>query len=274
MVDNIRSGWAVLLAVPACTLMTGIVAVFTNYMMNSYDPLISILVFSLLEIGFLMYIIGLYRSLREITALAKKTTQWELLESELSSYEEYLESARNMRHDLRHHNALLHDFLQNNDIEAAKEYLHEYDYSIAITAPSRYCVNSVANAVLRIYGRRCEKAGILYQIQANIPTKLPLSASELGVVLSNILENALYAAQEVMNGSISLRCRTEEDTLLLVMENSTGEEAVFSDGFPLSKRPGGGIGMKNVAAVLTRYGGLMQCRQNGNIFITQLILPL
>ena len=51
-------------------------------------------------------------------------------------------------------------------------------------------------------------------------------------------------------------------------------EIKFREGLPQTNKVGGGLGLKNVMQVLEMHGGMLQCTQHGDIFFTQIILPI
>lgn len=200
----------------------------------------------------------------------------ELLQKELSSYEDSINISRQHRHDLRHHNALLRELLTKEDTCAALEYLNGYDDSIVETALQQYCSNSVANAVFRLYHRRTKAAGIDYTVHANIPEDLLLTASDLGGLLSNLLENAWTAclACKESRRFIVISADMTENQLLLEVKNSVSGSVKFRNGLPVSPKEDGGIGTKSILRIIQRCEGMYRFKQEGDTFIVQMVLPL
>lgn len=200
----------------------------------------------------------------------------ELLQTELSAQEAFVELARRNRHDLRHHNALLADYLERGDVEGAKEYLLQHEAYITETALKQYCKNPVANAVLRLYSRRAEGNGIPLIAETDVPEKLPLTAPETGELFSNLLENACEACEKMEGeGFVALTVLVEDGSLRLELRNSVSVQTVFDRaGLPLTTKTSGGTGTRNVATIVQRYNGMLRFAQEGDIFVTQMILPL
>ena len=98
----------------------------------------------------------------------KIQTREELLRTELSAYEEFVDFTRHYRHDLRHHNAVIKEMLSNGEMNEALTYLNEFDDSILETALKQYCNNPVANAIFRLYEKRTLADHIHFAVE--IPT--------------------------------------------------------------------------------------------------------
>lgn len=137
-----------------------------------------------------------------------------------------------------------------------------------------YCENTVANALLRLYQNRCQAEGVACEIKANIPEKIALSGLELSTVLGNILENAWEANSRALVPKLAFRAYNNNGLLLIEVENGVSGEVKFRDGLPQTNKNGGGLGLKNVVQVLEMHGGMLQCAQHGDIFFTQIILPV
>lgn len=199
----------------------------------------------------------------------------ELLQTELATQESFVALAKQNRHDLRHHNALLADYLERGDVEGAKEYLLQNDAHITETALKQYCKNPVANAVLRIYARRAEGNGISLITETDVPEKLPLTAPETGELFSNLLENACEACEKMESGGLVALTVHTDDSLRLELRNSVPVQTVYDGaGLPLTTKASGGTGTRSVATIVQKYHGMLRFSQESDIFVTQMILPM
>lgn len=200
----------------------------------------------------------------------------ELLQSELSSYEDFISISRQHRHDLRHHNSLIREMLMKGDSCAALEYLNEYDDSIVETVLHQYCKNPVANAVFRLYHRRTKADGIDYVVKADIPENLTLMTSDLVGLISNLLANAWTACLSYKDSGrfIAVSVVTTENQLLLEVKNSVNGSVNFLNGLPVSTKEGGGTGTISMMRIVRKYVGMCRFKQEGDTFIVQIVLPL
>jgi len=220
------------------------------------------------------------RSLIKEKKLAEENTKvkmhHEIITCELSSYENFLNMAKQSRHDLRHHNGILSEYLASGDVSGALEYLRYYDESLAESGLTQRCKNPTANAVLSMYERKANADGISFTLNAVIPDKLNISPSELGTMLSNLLENALVACERTQcpPPMISFVSDTDEDSLKIELRNSVDGKVEFEHNLPLSTKENGGTGMKSVLRIVEKQKGMLHFAQEKDIFITQIILPL
>lgn len=246
-------------------------------LINNFVPMILLII---LAIFIYMSIIQSFKTISEEYELREENIkigmQQELLQSELSSYEDFINISKQSRHDLRHHNAILLEYLYKNDVDGAKEYLKLYNDSITETPLYQYCKNPTANAIFRIYEQRTRAAGVTFIINADIPNNLPLTAPEVGVVLSNILENAYEACQKSQSKEkfIGFLAETNEENLRIDLRNTMEGIVKFENELLISTKKDGGIGIKSVMQIVKKSGGMIRFKQLENQFETQIIIPI
>jgi len=275
MADNIHAELPALVALPLlATVVVSFLPVYPAQNFSSHPLYITAMMLGVEGIYFL-FIYTLYRNLLKISKLLKDEAKAQLLESEILSYQESLEAAKQNRHDLRHHNALVLDFLENGDTSGAISYLRLNERAIDAAKPVRFSVNPTANAVLRVYSRQAQAKDITFAAGADIPENLPLDAPELCALLSNLLENAVEACEKVAppERHIAVQTQTDENGLRLEVRNSAVAD-IFEDGMPVSTKPGGGTGTKSIAHIVKTHGGMLRFKQEDGEFFTQIILPL
>ena len=215
-----------------------------------------------------------------ILLLGQEQAAWEaeaqrkLMESQLEAEREFVAQAKAYRHDIRHHAALLTDYLERGDAVGAKEYLSQYLTHLDSGALETYCKNPVADALLRLTARRCREGGVPFSAQVSIPETLSLTGPELASVLGNLLENAWEAARGCEAPRLDVTARRKGDTLLLEVRNTVAISVRFAGGLPVTTKPGGGQGMRSVRRTLEKHGGMLHCFQKEGVFYTQAIVPL
>ena len=206
----------------------------------------------------------------------RSNQQQELLQTELSAYADYIAAAKQSRHDQHHHDAVIMEYLKNKDIAGAEKYLQSHTEVLKNTSFHEYCKNVTANAVFRLYERKAETEHIAFSVTVNIPAELPIPATVLGGLLSNILENAVHACENanIPDRYICLKGNCEDNKLLLELRNTVTGETVFQDGLPVSQRLNGGYGTRSVVADVNKYGGMVEFSNRGAEFVSRIILPL
>ena len=195
---------------------------------------------------------------------------------EIDTLRESQAMASRYRHDLRHHLQYLAACLENGQTEQAQNYIFGICEEIKAQNVRRYCENEAANLILSAFAGRAEKAGISMNVQGALPASIPVSDSDLCVLLSNALENAVYACQPMAAAGtpcdIDVQVYDRGGKLFLQVTNPCRNKIRFEHGIPVSERPGHGIGVQSICAIVERYGGIYAFSVQDGRFVLRLSL--
>ena len=190
---------------------------------------------------------------------------------EIEALRESQQKTRAYRHDLRHHLQYLSGCLENGQYEQAQRYIHEINAEIEAARVVTYCENEAANLIFSAFAARAEAQGVKFSLQAVLPHILPISESDLCVLLSNALENALHACKGA-DDSIEVQTYERNGKFFLQVVNDCREAVRFKDGIPVTDRPGHGIGVSSICAIVERYGGLYSFSVRDGKFVLRVSL--
>lgn len=193
---------------------------------------------------------------------------------EIQALRESQELARRYRHDLRHHLQFLSACIENGQTEQAQSYISGICREIETQKVRRYCENEAANLILSSFTARAEQDGTVLTVRGTMPASLPLSDSDLCVLLSNALENALHACQNLASEerTIDVQFYERESKLFLQVTNPCSGPVRFDNGIPVSDEPGHGIGVQSICAIVRKYGGVCTFLVKNGQFILRLSL--
>ncbi len=199
-------------------------------------------------------------------------TQFRLAQTEFASLRQMQQNAAAYRHDMRHHFTLLQGLASKEDIEEIKEYLRTAQCDMDAITPMRFCENETVNLILSAFAAKAKQSGILLTIDAQLPDRLPFSDTALCSLLSNALENAIQASENIADGNkryIKLRMYSKNNKLCIDIRNNYHTEPIFHQGFPVSKEQGHGFGTKSMAHIVEKHGGVYQFSVKDGWFIFQ-----
>ena len=192
---------------------------------------------------------------------------------EISALRESQALAQQYRHDLRHHLQYVAACIENGQSEQAKNYIAGICQEMDMQKVRHYCENEAANLILSAFADRAKKVGIGMNIVGALPAYIPVSDSDLCVLLSNALENALHACQELPTGeerTIDVQFFDREGKLFLQVANPCNGDVRFENGIPISDQPDHGIGVQSICAIVERYGGVNTFAVQDGKFILRL----
>lgn len=124
-----------------------------------------------------------------------------------------------------------------------------------------FCASRAVNALLYGYDERCRKDDIRFTVQIEIDVEI--NEYELCIIIGNLLENAVTAAQRTPNGEnryIDLVIRRHDAQFGIMVENSyDGHLNQSKDGLVSTKPPNRdrptGIGINSIKTVAKKHNG-------------------
>lgn len=223
-------------------------------------------------VAYIIFVVRLSAEQRARTHLEQLQSSLNLQVSqavrEIEDLRESQQKTRAYRHDLRHHLQYLDGCLENGQIDQARKYIRSIDAAIEASRLTVYCENEAANLILSAFASRAEKQDVSLSIHAQLPHVLPIVESDLCVLLSNALENALHACAEQEHSAIVVQTYVQSEKFFLQVVNDCSKPVQFQRGIPVTDRPGHGVGVRSICAIVERYGGLYSFSvQNGHFIL-------
>lgn len=199
-------------------------------------------------------------------------TQLRQSQAEFITLKQMQQNAATYRHDMRHHFTLLQGLASEGHIEELKEYLHTAQSDIESITPTRFSENETINIVLSAYSTKAKQSSVSLTIDAKLPSSLPFSDTELCSLLSNALENAINACEnipEIDKRIIKIRIYSKNNKICIDIRNTYLVEPQFHNGLPITNERGHGFGTKSMAYIVEKHGGVYHFSIEDGWFIFQ-----
>lgn len=200
-----------------------------------------------------------------------------LLERQLEILQESVDSGRRLRHDIRHHNAVMAEYVRRGETEELLQYLREYDRETDQGIPKTICANSAVNNLLSAYTRKAKNEQIKVTLDVELGKDLAIPSIDLVAILANAYENAIYACMEVMKQPdgrecfIQLTLKKIKNKLIISCSNTCRRETTLKDGKPKNEFTGG-VGVSSIIRTAKKYNGEYDFKNDNGVFIFRLIM--
>ena len=204
---------------------------------------------------------------------------YRLLERQLEILDESVESGRRIRHDARHHNAVIAEYTRRGQKEELLQYLKEYEEEITQGIPEMICANTAVNNILAAYTRKARNEGIRVTLDVRIGKNLMFPSLDLVAILANAYENAIYACMEVKKNPdgrecfIRLMLKIKKNKLIIVCSNTCRMETELKDGEPKSEFTGG-VGVSSIIRTAGKYDGECDFKNEEGVFVVRLVMNI
>lgn len=210
--------------------------------------------------------------------LEKELYNQSLQQLQYRRIENQIKETRIIRHDLRHHIALMLNYVEQEEYDKLKDYLYQYCQSIEHISQLHYTNNAVLNTLLVYYADMCRSNQISFEANVTLPDTLPMQDNEIAVLFGNLLENAYQACLEIDRSLpcyVHIHACVKSNINLFVIENPFSNN-INQDGignFLTTKSNGSGIGIQSAKEIISKYDGYIAFRTSDGIFSVSVSLP-
>jgi signal transduction histidine kinase len=259
------------------TLIIGITVL--NFQLNSgknQNLTLTLVVSIVLTNCFVLYM------LQKISRDNKRKLLISLLEIQVKEQKTMLEDMANIgseikkaEHDIKHHLSSVAGLIENDESGEAltyiKELLHNYESNIFKYI---FVDNSIVNSILNFKIGRCRKSGI--DIKIDIETDFEgFSEIDLCVLISNLLDNAIEASENVHSPKIILTIKNENNYLYVSVKNRI-EKSVLDNNNTLkttkNDNSNHGFGLYSITQVAHKYDGMKKIYEENGCFVVDIWL--
>lgn len=202
-----------------------------------------------------------------------------LLERNVELMEESVEEGRRIRHDARHHNAVIAEYARRGQNGEILQYLKEYEKEMDAGIPEAICAHMAVNNLLAAYTKKAREAQIKVTLDVELGKDLAIPSIDLVAILANAYENAIFGCMEVKKQSkgrecfISLMIKKKNNKLVISCKNTCRMETMVKNGQPKPEFTGG-IGVLSIIKTAEKFDGEYDFRNDNGVFVFRLILKI
>ncbi|MCI8442727.1 MAG: GHKL domain-containing protein [Provencibacterium sp.] len=221
---------------------------------------------------------GMLRLREEREAAFVQRQQAQAIRGRLEEWERTNTDIRQLRHDLRGHLNNLRGLAQGGHYQEIDAYIARMDAQLSGYEPGIQTGNAVTDVVINDKRQQAAQLQIDFKADFCYPSSKGYDAFDIGVILHNLLQNALEACEGVEAGQryIVLTGRQKGAFFLLEVKNPFAREAALEeDGLPATIKRGEephGLGLPGVRRTAEKYAGEMEITMQGQEFCITLLL--
>ena len=214
----------------------------------------------------------------EQSALYAEHQQTQAIRARIHEAEQFYTRIRQLKHEMRSHMTNIKALAGQGEYASLEDYIARMDESISDFELTLQTGNPVTDVIVNDIRRRSLDLGIRFQ--ADFHYRSPgYDAFDVGIILQNLLQNALEACEKVGGGErfIVLTGKRKGRFFLIEVKNSFVGEVVFGqDGLPVTTKkedaPMHSIGLSNVRREAEKYMGELELKADQQIFSATVLL--
>ena len=200
------------------------------------------------------------------------------LEEQVKHYEylnEREKETKKFRHDIRNHIYFLNKLRKEGEDGDFDKYLEEIIEHVDNLGDSINVGNDIVNALLNKYYAEAKNKAIIMNVSGHFPNICNISAYHLCTIFSNLLSNAIEAAEKLKdNREIWVQCLFNAREIIIEIGNyyDNNQLDINKLNTVKDKKDYHGWGLQNVKDSVSQCSGLMDIDIRNNKFIVSLVL--
>ena len=196
----------------------------------------------------------------------------ELLENSYSITKQYLEDLSHeqlelnkFKHDFSNHLNVLNGLVNNDSLEA-KKYLTKLNENLKEIKQVVFSGNSVIDSIINF--KINLNPDINFETNLMVKKEINIPENKLSSLLFNLIDNAVAAARDTNDKTVTIKIISKNDMLLIEISNSTNKEP----NFITTKGKGHGNGMMIIKEIVSSLGGMINYKYNQNLVSFRIII--
>lgn len=254
-----------------------------GYKLHSNRANIQSAVTAVILLGVNVLVFYIYIKLADDLQLRRMTSVYEqqldLCERHQQERELSILRLRDMRHNMKNNLVSILAYAENGDNEKIIRFVNEIMEEGGIkTSTVTNSGNIVIDSLIGYWYVEAKKVGIDFSVNLNIPMEMPFRGADICLILGNLLENAVEAAQKAEGKKyIRLHMKYDKNNLLLFVENNykgvlikTKDKRLKSTKTDAENH---GVGPSSVYRIAAKYHGVVTIDDDvANRFLIRVVL--
>lgn len=187
------------------------------------------------------------------------------------------EQIRSLQHDMKHHLRELMALAKAGQSDEIISYLEELSLFVQNPEEFVYSGNKEIDGNLNHMIKKAHAELKDIEVKVNIPegVKLNIHPFDLNIILENLMENAIEAAQKTEDKMLHLVIKQHKNLLLITIQNTYCGALKEETGnfLTIKEEPAAhGYGLKNVKRIVEKYNGVMDTHVTDTVFRVDIML--
>ncbi len=275
-VDGQRGAWALYFL---GALLSFLIVISLDWRIIGLPLYYGMMIFALWSLGVLCFtIINTHEKAAQVYQTETLILQMGAMREQVDAEKKHRSDMEILRHDMRHEMGVIMELYRTGKGAEAEAVYADWQAALAASSDETLCAEPMLNAVFTRFKRRARENGIHLHIKSNIPAALPIDTIKLSVMVSNALENALAATEEMTEpNKRAIRVQLIESGAqigLEVVNPCAGPVEFDAKGLPMAHNAGHGVGVRSIAAFAESNGYLLDFHCADGRFTMRLVMKI
>ncbi len=274
--EYITPQWALLLLIPLCSILMIHYCISNNIEDRNLIVVMGVGLLTINVVSFYLYstMESVYLTNME-NELSLQTTK--IYKQQLDIVMNTQEQIRSLQHDMKYHIRELLSMANSMNMKEMVSYLEEMNKETINSNEYSYSGNKELDGNLNYLLGEAHHRLKDVSAKVAVPEGDHIASFDMNVLLSNLLDNAITAAEHSEEQYLHLEIYSEKSLMYITIENSFDGNISEKDGKIISRKldkTKHGYGLKNVKRIVKKYNGTIDIRHTAKRFRINIMMYL
>ncbi len=194
------------------------------------------------------------------------------------SISENFEKQRKKTHEFKNHMLCMEALSAQKKFDDLDKYIKNICGGLDSEFPAIQTNNVIVDAILNSKYQEMKEKKIVFVFKMSDLSEIHIQDEDVVVILSNLLNNAIEACEQCENKKeIKVKFVREDNAVVLSVKNTCVHKIIYKDGEIQTtkeyEKEEHGVGIKNIADTITRYGGYYAIQNTEEEFYFSAVIP-
>ena len=197
----------------------------------------------------------------------------------INQYKKQQTETRSFRHDIKNNLTITQMMIDEGHIEEAKEHIKDMLGNVSSLSQKYATGDDMLDIIVSMKADRMEELGIGFTLDGVVDGGLKMKPMDMCSIFANALDNAIEAACECENPSVSLNIKRTDKFFIIKITNTTNgkvdiNKVMSSSGYTSKKdKERHGFGLLNIRHAVEEYNGVLKAESADDSFTLSIMMP-
>ena len=186
------------------------------------------------------------------------------------------QNTRKLKHDMRNHLMVLASYINNSDIESARDYISEILDKLNAVRSYVETSNPLLNHILNDKLEICSKENIDVKVSVGKASFDKMKGIDFSAIFANAIDNAIECERNQDKKEIVIDVYEKKGYDVISVKNRIAESVLDSNPELRSTKPDGekhGFGVAQIKETVELYEGMTDFYEEDGYFIVNMMIP-
>ena len=197
----------------------------------------------------------------------------------INQYKKQQTETRSFRHDIKNNLTITQMMIDEGHIEEAKEHIKDMLGNVSSLSQKYATGDDMLDIIVSMKADRMEELGIGFTLDGVVDGGLKMKPMDMCSIFANALDNAIEAACDCENPSVSLNIKRTDKFFIIKITNTTNgkvdiNKVMSSSGYTSKKdKEQHGFGLLNIRHAVEEYNGVLKAESADDSFTLSIMMP-